>query len=555
MGRKRNKRQRRSIQNPAVPLSAKAIEQYIGSVGSKANAGVRVTPKSALSCSPVWSAIDRITSDIARLPFVVKRFSGDGRTRTIQRMHPVHKLLNRWTGEMTPNLWIVRVLGHALLYGNGYTRLLWSGSRLLGFQWLRRDQVEPEWESGRFYYLVNYDTGKDGNGRTERVDPADMIHLAGLTLDEFGGMSLIDCARNTIGRHLAGEHYTDDFLHNNATPSGWFEHPAEMSPEAQQNFLWQVERRHAGAGQRFRLGILEEGMKFNPVGISPKDAMLIELMGWTVKDVARFFNLPPHKLGDDSKASYNSLEQENDAYFDSTLGKWVDRLQHEINAKCFLEEEADDGYYAELLIDQWMRADTQSRFTAYSVAIQWGIMSRNEVRELEGLNPVDGGDDYLTPATHTTQGQEENSTELVDEPGVTSPVESDADEDTGEASRSKLYMRDVLQDRMQAAARLIANSAQRAAKKERNFLAAINGFQDKHGGAIDGMLRAAVRAVGGDEQVQEVIDGLFAKASELMLEAAECPPEQLQTRVRDAGERLKSYCGDAATDLVYGERV
>lgn len=545
----------RSIHNPAKAITASDILSYLGQSGTTSNSGIRITPRSAMTCSPVWSAVDLITSDVAKLPIPVKRLADDGRTKTIEKTHPVHRLLNRWTGRETPNIWVSRMLAHALLYGNSYSEVLWSGSRVRGLHWYRRDQVEPYWEDGQLTYLVAIDTKKDGrpDGETgiRRVPPENMFHLQGLTLDEYGGLSIVDFARQTIGRHLAGENYTDDFFSNDATPSGFFEHPGEMSEAAQERFLTAIERRHRGAGRRHRLGILEEDMKFNAVGVSPKDALLVELLDWGVKDVARFFNIPPHKLGDSSRANYNSLEMENKAYFDSTLGKWVGRIEAEANYKLFLDSEIDDGLYAEMQIDRWNRADTQARFAAYAVGIQWGIFSRNEVRQLEGLNPYDGGDEYLTPATHTVGTEPAADDPEAELAGDDEPLATDDPMPAGDDERSRALLRDVLVDRLSAAARLIGNAAGRAAKRERNFMAAINELEQKHGAAVAGMIDAAVKVAGGEDRVADVSGRLFERAVTLFVEAAECQPDWLASRVADAGERLKLDAIEIATDLIY----
>lgn len=497
-------------------------------------------------CSPVWAAVDQITSDVAKLPMPVKRLADDGRTRTIEKTHPVHTLLNRWNGRETPNVWTQRMLGHALLYGNAYSEIIWRGDRITGLHWYRRDQVEPYWENGQLVYLVQRDQRKDGDGNMVRIVPENMFHLHGLTLDEYGGLSIVDFARNTIGRHLAGEHYTDDFFSNDATPSGWFEHPDAMSEPAQERFMQGVVARHGGAGNRHKFGILEEGMKFNPVGISPRDAMLVEMLDWSVKDVARFFGIPPHKLGDASKANYNSLEQENQAYFDSTLGKWCCRLESEANYKLFLDSEIQDGYFTEIAIDRLRRADTAARFASYAIALQWGIMNRNEVRQFEGLNPFDGGDEYLTPATHVVLGDDPAEPADDDAPDPEPPPMASVDDE-----RSRALLRDLLRDRLGAAARLLGNSAARAAKRETNYLAAINQLETKHDAAIHGMVLPAVAAIAGDGTIDAVKRQLYQRAAELFVEASECSPDRLSERVSDAAEQLQLFVGELATDLVY----
>ena len=538
---RRRKTERRSIHNPAVPITSKIVEQYLGLSGTSSASGAKVSWRTALQVGAVWQAVNLISGDISQLPFVTYRQTADNRGEERAIGHPVYRLLLRHVGMMTANLWLVRMLSQAALFGNAYSVILRRGSTPVGLHWLHRDQVQPDWRDGQYYYLVQWDVNKDGKSGLDRIPSIDMFHLPGLTMDEFGGLSLIDYARNTIGREIATETYGDDFFRNGAVPAGWFEHPGELSEEAQTRFLNSVERRHQGGGRRHKLGVLEEGMKWTSAGISPEDAMLVDMMKWNVKDVARFFNLPPHKLGDDSRVNYNSLEQENKAYYSSSLGQWITRLEAEANYKLFTEDEFDAGTHARFSIDAFNKADTTSRFSAYAIAVQWGIMSRNEARDREGLNPYEGGDEYLTPATHTI-GQAD-----------TEPVEEIDDEDNmppaDETTRAALY--DLLRENMEAAARLLSNASTRAAKRSSNFLGQLNGFDARFRSAVEGKIGPALIASAGPPAA-EVASRIFAELSSRMLAASECPPESLGTRVADAGEGVRVFCAGLAREIVFG---
>lgn len=537
---------KRSIQNPAVSLTSEAIIAYLGG-SATSNSGTTVNWRNAITVGPVWQAVDLISSDISRVPFVTYRATPDGRGEERALGHPVYRLLMRSVGKLTANIWLARMLGHAAIFGNAYSLILRRGATPVGLHWLHRDQVEPDWENGEYFYRVMWDQNKDGRYGMDRIPAVDMFHLQGLTLDEFGGLSLIDYARNTIGREMAAEGFADDFFRNGAVPAGWFQHPEVMDDEAHKRFLRSVESRHQGPGKRHKVGILEEGMTWNPAGVDPVDAMLLEMMRWGTKDVARFFNLPPHKLGDDAKANYNSLEQENKAYYDSSLGKWISRLEFEANAKLLSESELDAGMCCKFGVDAWNKADTAARYAAYAIAIQWGIMSRNEVRDREGLNPYEGGDEYLTPLTH---GAPQDEPAAEDDPEGEDPAAED-DPPADESERSIRY--DLLRERLEAAARLIGNAASRAAKKRGNFLAAINSLEGRLRAALEGKVAPALRAaVGPAADPAAIVSSLLGSAAERFVAAAECSPESLTARVADAGEGLRHYAGELARQLIFG---
>jgi hypothetical protein len=392
-------------------------------------------------------------------------------------------------------------------------------------------------------------------GQTIKLPRDNMFHLCGLTMDDLGGLSLVDFARNTIGRQIAAETFGDDFFANAAMPAGFFVHPGEMSEDAQKRFLEAVVRRHGGSGNRWRPAILEEDMKYQPVSVSPVDAMLIDQLKLGVKDVARFFNVPPHKLGDDSRVSYNSLEQEEKAYFSSTLGKWLSRFEFEANDKLFVDAELDEGYFTEFLQDSWLKADTAARFNAYSVAINWGIMSRNEVRLRENLNPYEGGDEYLTPLTHQPPDEEL-------QPAVAEPEEPEDDEEESETppedvSRSQMLIRDQIQVPIWNAVRHLWNVMSRAGLKSPNFIQFLNQLRLTQEMAVRGKMEVPFRMLISDDSatVSDSVGSIFSAVEQAMLTAAECQPDELRQRVEGTEELLREWATGYATELVLKRKV
>lgn len=517
----------RSIQNPAVPLSASNIIEYLGG-GSRTSSGEIVDEHRALTYSPVWQAVDVISSDVSRLPLLVYRRLGEGKERATTS--PVYRILRRHTGEMTSNLWLSRLVAQALVYGNGYTQIVRQGGRIVRLKWLHANQVLPAKDNGQLVYKVQYRQNQDGIDKQLRINPTDMFHLVGLSLDDVGGLSLIQYARNCIGRQLAAEHFSDDFFSNLAVPAGWFEHPGEMSADAQKRFLSLVEKRHSGGGRRFKTGILEEGMKWNPSGITPEDSLLIDSLSWGVKDVARFFSIPPHRLGDDARTSYNSLEQENRSYFLTTLGKWVSRIEAEANEKLFTEaEKTGDEYFAEFLQDALYKADMSARHQSYALAIQWGWMSRNEVRARENLNPYEGGDEYLTPLNMQTGDDDADTT----------------DTEAGEDIRA------ILAQELRFCGRMLCNGAARSATTGSKFWAYLNSHGQKYRPKLQGILAASgARAGLGGQDIAELTDSLISGTTEALLRASECDESVLADRIREALPEVYELCDRLAESVL-----
>jgi len=276
--------------------------------------------------------------------------------------------------------------------------------------------------------------------------------------------------------------------------------------------------------------------------------MLIDAMKWGTKDVARFFNLPAHKLGDDSRVSYNSLEQEEKAYQSTSLGKWFSRLEFACNHTLFLDDEQAAGYYCEFLQDNLGKADTLTRFQAYAVAVTNGFMNRTEVRARENLPPYDGSDEFLVPLTHQ-QGPTDDTASPVDDvdPAATTPARSD---------RSVVHLFELIRDRLQYAGTLLTTAANRAAKQEGNFLASVNGFDERFRPAIIARIRPAVLvATESDDEsrLDAVASAILESAIETYVVASECRREDLADRVKAGGESLVDRINSLAESLCFGD--
>lgn len=545
MSRRRRKpsRDSRSIQNPAVPLSGKNIEAYLVNGGTRSRSGEYVSPARALSYSPVWGAVATISNDIARLPWIVYERTADGRGKERAVKHPTYSLLKRNVGNQTTNLWLIRMLGHGLLYGNAYSRIRRTRNGAIErLEWLHSDWVMPALENEVRFYKVQYPSPNDESRRAPiRLPAIDVFHLNGLLLDELGGLSVVHYARQTIGRQLAAEGFGDDFFANLGVPAGWFTHPGEMSAEAQLRFLQNVQQQ---SGRRFSLAILEEGMKWEKSGMTPRDAMLVDNLKWGVKDVARYFSIPPHKLGDDSRVSYNSLEQEDKSYFGGTLGNWISRLEFEANDKLFtLPEIENESHFSEFLQNAWSKADLASRFAVYQIAIQNRILNPNEVRAMENLNPYDGGDEFLVPMNVNNPGGNPQTTEEPDE-------EPEVEQDD-RSVLAKVAMRDLLSHQINKAVNLLANAAVRAAKKPNRFLSWVDGLPTTYGVKVAIVLSEAARLAKANPE--DVARSIVSLSHEKLLEASECQPEDLAARVQSALESVRNLSTELANGLVFGE--
>lgn len=533
---------RRSIENPAVPLTSSRLLEYIGA-SNKTNSGLNVSNTQALTYSPVWQAVDLISGDISTLRLLT--YEKDGSNRRRAEEHPTYNLLRRWSGELTSNLWLQLMMSNALLYGNGYSRIHRDG---VG-QAVRLEHI-PAWQVKKVERTTTgqrvYDY-QDRDDKKKSVNETDMFHLPGLMLSDLGGLSLVSFARNTIGRQLSAEGFTDEFFANGAKTSNWLKFPGKFrSNEDKIEWARKFRENNLGPGNRWKIPLLDEGAELVADGVNPKDALLIDQLSFGVKDIARFFKLPPHKLGDSAKTSYNAVEQENLAYYVSTLLYWATRIEHEANRKLFRSDE-QNRLFVEFVVETFLRADSKTLAETQNIRILNGSLLRNEARAQQNQNPLPGGDDPLVPLNMGVPGENEPD-------GDTTGGEDD-EVDPGSRSAADpvvLAARDLLRDGLEAAMRKVVNDAGRAAKKPDGFLSWINKTQPKYRkmfeGECRGPARVLVAVLGGDagELVENISKMALDASANGLLEAAEVHDERLTESVEALWAGLSASCGTIA---------
>ena len=502
------------------------------------NAGIRIDADKALTYSPVWQGIDLISGDISRLPLIVyeriETEHGSGKQRATN--HAAYNILKRSANNrLTANLWRSRMISHALLYGNSYSYIERDNQfNPIGLHWIHTENVECCWDGQRnFYRIRNNTTCGDLDHIPKIVAAEEMFHLQGLTVNYNGGCGIVHFAAQTIGKQLAADQYGAEFFANGAVAQGFLSHPGQLTEDARKNFLRGWNQRHQGQGNHHKICLLEEGITWSDMGVSPEDAMLIDVANFGIKDIARFFNLPPGKLGDDSRTSYSSVEQENRSYFNSTLGKWISRIEAEANAKLFSQREMDsDSHFAEFKLDALFKADTSERFAAYSTAIQWGIKTRNEVRAEENLNPIAGGDVCITPMNMQTIDENELS--------------EDYELEESENSRSDLLARQAaLVDAFKRVNKRMMLRAKKLSPEK--YLAGVNQLTEQLP-IIKEMLWPALRLAGADADLE--CKNYLEHISDGLLNAADCQPDQLKTRVTDFETSLNEWTVSRAIELL-----
>jgi HK97 family phage portal protein len=286
------------------------------------------------------------------------------------------------------------LVGHLALRGNAFAEIQRDqGGRAMALWPLRPDKVEVKRVNGQLRYIVDV----PGEPVPQGLFANQVMHLRGLGYDGLIGYSPVAMARQAIGLALATEEFGARFFGNGAKPGGVLEHPGKLSKEAHDRLRKSWENRHQGLENAHRLAILEEGMKLHEVGIAPEEAQFLETRQFQTREIARMFRVPPHMLADlEGGASYASIEQMSLEFVIYTLTPWLVRLEQAIYRDLLTEAERR-SYFARHLVAGLLRGDIKSRYEAYAQGRQNGWLSANDIRELEDMNPVEGGDVYLVP--------------------------------------------------------------------------------------------------------------------------------------------------------------
>ena len=380
------------------PQNRTAGSSYNFLFGSSTS-GKAVTERTAMQMTAVYSCVRILAEAVAGLPLNLYHYLPDGGKEKSYE-HPLYRLLHDEPNpEMSSFVFRETLMTHLLLWGNAYAQIIRNGKgEVVALYPLmpNRMTVDRE-ENGQLYYSYNRssDEAPTMNGSTVILKPSDVLHIPGLGFDGLVGYSPIAMAKNAIGMAIACEEYGAKFFANGAAPGGVLEHPGTIKDPQRVREAWQSQ--FGGSGNSNKIAVLEEGMKYTPIGISPEQAQFLETRKFQINEIARIFRVPPHMVGDLEKSSFSNIEQQSLEFVKYTLDPWVIRWEQSI-MRSLLSLEEKTQYFVKFNLEGLLRGDYQSRMTGYATARQNGWMSANDIRELENLDRIpteDGGDLYL----------------------------------------------------------------------------------------------------------------------------------------------------------------
>ena len=369
--------------------------------GGSSSAGVAVTEENSMRYAAVQACVRVLSEDIAALPlFLYRRTERGGKQRYYE--HPLYRILRTQPNpEMTAMAFKESMMVNVLLTGNAYSFIEYDGrGRVIALWPMLSSEVSPYRDSnGNIRYRA---------GRADLAS-AEVLHIPGLGYDGLVGMSPISYARESIGLGIAAEAFGSQFFKNGTHIGGIISVPTHLTDEAYERTRTQFQQMYRGLQNAHGVPLLEGGATFQSVGIAPEDAQFLETRKYQRSEICGIFRVPPHMVGDLEHATFSNIEHQEISYLQRSLLPWLTRIEQAMTIKLLSEQERTD-----LIIEHetgsFMRGDTKSRFDAYAVGITNGILSVNEARQRENLNPIDGGDVIRVPMNTEPIGEDDGKT-------------------------------------------------------------------------------------------------------------------------------------------------
>lgn len=365
-------------------------------LGSK-QAGIYVDEDRALTHAAVWASVRIISETIASLPWRLHRrvARGNDLLDGSDLDYILHVQPNE---EQSAFSFRETVLAHALLWGNGYAEIERTNrGEVWGLWTLPPDKWKADrTNDGRIWYVTE--------GRAA-LPSSNMYHLKGLGFDGITGYSVIHHAARTVGLGLALDTMAANTFENGGFPGIIIQQKEgkSLTPDGVKNLVESFEKRFMGPKNASKVGYMDAGMEATVLEQPLEDLQFLESRKFQVTEIARWFRVPPHKLGDLERATFTNIEHQSLEFVTDTLVPWISRLETEAQIKLIGRNNRAGRLYTKINVAGLLRGDIKSRYEAYGTGRDKGWLSANDIRELEDMNPVPGGDEYLVQSQMVPQ--------------------------------------------------------------------------------------------------------------------------------------------------------
>ena len=393
--------------------------------GGASSSGIVVNPQTAMQTATVYSCVQVLAQSIGMLPCNLYLKSTDG-TRRLAENHPVYKLFSEQPNDwQSPLEFLEMMVASLCMRGNAYAWINRDKSnKVVEILPLHPDMVRVN--MGNAFQLQYQVTMPDGTFRT--MGAGELLHIRGLTMNGWLGISPIAYARESIGLALAAEKFGSQLFRNGAKMGGVLEHPNKLGEESYKRLKNSFDEAYSGENSH-KTALLEEGMKFSKITMTANDSQFLETRKYQRSEIASIYRVPPHMIGDLERATFSNIEQQSLEFVTYTLMPWLTRIEQAIKRDLLLPKERSQ-FHVKFSVASLLRGDATARSAYYHNGILDGWLTRNEARAAESeignvLNPIEGLDTPLMPLNMTdgTDDPDEAADTAEGEVGNEEPTE------------------------------------------------------------------------------------------------------------------------------------
>lgn len=394
-------------------------------LGSGSKAGASVTVETAIRVSTVYACVRRIADGIARLPFRVHQVDARG-VRRVAKEHPLFAVLNRKpNARMTSFEWRQTSMFHVLLAKGAHSYINRVRGEVRELTPIHPGAIVAKCD--RTGAVSHYEVALKDGSRKE-VPAQQIMRVPGPSWDGVEALDMLSVAREAIGLSIATEESMATLHKSGIRPSGILTTDGTLQKTTVDRVQEMIKDDHTGSSKQFGMLVLDAGLKFQSIAMNANDAQAIQTREFQVAEVARMFQISPMMIGHPDKTStFASAEAFLQDFIDNTLGPWVEEWEQAVTRDLLTEEDLEQGFYVKLDTRALLRGDPKSRAEYYKSGILTGWMTRNEAREKEDLNPIEGLDEPLAPVNMLPA--KDLGKDRVEEPPPGEPGDPGAGED------------------------------------------------------------------------------------------------------------------------------
>jgi len=347
----------------------------------------------------VFAAIKILSQTIATLP--IHYYQEIGENKIIDKKSKLNFLLHRQPNlYQTPFQFKESLMRDLIKYGNSIFVINWelrtmTPKELIPVDW---EKVKVSLKDGVLYYSIH-----DGQVVLEQ---SNVLHFKQSSDDGIIGKGVLDCAMESFGHAKNIDDFGSKFFENGTTLTGVLQSDKQLTEKALEFLRKSWNSKYSGNKNSNGVAVLEDGMKFQPINVSPEQAQFLQSRKFSKTEIATWFNLPPDKIGDLSNATFSNITQQDLNFAKHSITPYVINIEEELNKKLIKEADKATTFF-KCSMNALLRGDITTRFAAYKEGILNGFLSPNEVRALEDLNPYDGGNEFWKPLNYTEQNKNE----------------------------------------------------------------------------------------------------------------------------------------------------